>query len=46
MDNGKSEDISEIIEGVEEEEGEMNFFGSEEMKFGIDRIFERVERFN
>ncbi|CAO2837314.1 unnamed protein product [Amaranthus hypochondriacus] len=46
MDHEISEARGETNEENGEEESEMNFSGSEEMRFGISRIHEKVEAFN
>lgn len=47
MENEGSEERGETDEqNGEEEESEMNFSGSEEMRLGIARILEKVEAFN
>ncbi|KAK9692332.1 hypothetical protein RND81_09G257100 [Saponaria officinalis] len=46
MDNDRGEDRGEAIEENGEEETEMNFYGSEEMKHGVAHILEKIEGFN
>ena len=46
MNHEISEARGEMNEENGEEESEMNFSGSEEMRLGISRIHEKVEAFN
>ncbi|XP_021772097.1 uncharacterized protein LOC110736233 [Chenopodium quinoa] len=46
MEHERSEDRGETNEENGEEESEMNFSGSEEMRLGIARLHEKVEAYN
>ncbi|KAL9248364.1 hypothetical protein vseg_021693 [Gypsophila vaccaria] len=46
MEDERSEDRHEAIEENGDEEPEMSFYGSEEMKHGVANILEKIEAFN